>query len=295
MLEQHFSLEDQSSYQQWREQKLACYPLDLTSLMVTLTPHTTDYSVQLQTLKQHCQYYNFALYRFHTPQTITKQHLHNLAQQLGLTHLHANLCAEEDSLSAITQTQHLGQHDYIPYTNKALSWHTDGYYHSSEQTIHGMLLHCMQPAVQGGENRWLDHEIAYILLREANPAYIKALMHPKALTIPANILNGVTIRPASSGAVFRLYSGQLHMRYSARQRHIQWRKDAITQEAVAYLAHLWADDSSPYMMRYTLQAGEGLICNNVLHNRSAFIDSTEPQLCRLLYRGRYLQRVALPA
>ena len=45
---------------------------------------------------------------------------------------------------------------------------------------------------------------------------------------------------------------------------------------------------------YTLQAGEGLICNNVLHNRTQFTDSDDPALKRLLYRGRYYQRVAEP-
>jgi len=38
-----------------------------------------------------------------------------------------------------------------------------------------------------------------------------------------------------------------------------------------------------------LSAGEGIICNNVLHKRNAFED---PQ--RVLYRGRFSNRVALP-
>jgi hypothetical protein len=36
----------------------------------------------------------------------------------------------------------------------------------------------------------------------------------------------------------------------------------------------------------------GLICNNVLHTRSAFSDS--PQHRRLLYRGRYYDRLQFP-
>ena len=294
MRQNPFSLENQASYEQWRDQKLATYPLNLSSLIVSLTPNEANHFAALQTLKHHCQHYNFAVYRFSNPAQVTKQHLHALAQALGLTGLHANLCADEDSLSAITQTQHAGQHDYIPYTDKALSWHTDGYYHSEDQMIHGMLLHCMQPALNGGESRWLDHEIAYILLRDANPAYIEALMHPEALVIPENILNGVVIRPISIGPVFRVRQGQLHMRYSARQRNIQWRNDPMTQEAVEYLAHLWAEDQSPYIVSHTLQAGEGLVCNNVLHNRSAFVDSPDTGKQRLLYRGRYLQRVEQP-
>jgi hypothetical protein len=36
----------------------------------------------------------------------------------------------------------------------------------------------------------------------------------------------------------------------------------------------------------------GLVANNVLHDRDAFID--DPQRPRLLYRARYLDRVASP-
>ena len=45
----------------------------------------------------------------------------------------------------------------------------------------------------------MDHDIAYILLRDANPDYIQALMHPNAFTIPANVLHGETMRPSSPG------------------------------------------------------------------------------------------------
>lgn len=289
-----FLLTNQRTYEQWRAQKLAAYPLDLNTLTTIITPNNNDYITQINRIKQHCAQFNFALYRFAEPETVSRNQLHQLAHDLGLTTIHNNACADEDSLSAITQTKHEGQHDYIPYTDKALSWHTDGYYHPKEQTIHGMLLHCVTPALQGGESRWLDHDIAYILLRDANPAYIEALMHPEALIIPANELNGVVVRPISTGSVFNINNNQLHMRYSARQKNIKWRDDKITLEAVEYLKHLWQNDNSPYIVRMTLKAGEGLICNNILHNRSSFIDSTEIGKQRLLYRGRYLQRVALP-
>ena len=181
--------------------------------------------------------------------------------------------------------------NYESYTNKPLSWHTDGYYNLPEEQIYGMLLHCAQPALEGGESWLMDHEIAYILLRDTNPDYIHALMHPNAFTIPANILNGEIIRPEQSGPVFSVTAaGHLHMRYSARQRNVIWRDDPMTREAADFLLNLWQQDS-PYKIRYTLQAGEGLLCNNVLHNRTAFKDSDDPTQTRLLYRGRYFDRV----
>jgi hypothetical protein len=41
--------------------------------------------------------------------------------------------------------------------------------------VRGLILHCVQSAATGGENQLLDHEIAYILLRDENPDHIRAL------------------------------------------------------------------------------------------------------------------------
>ena len=146
--------------------------------------------------------------------------------------------------------------------------------------------------MQGGESLLLDHEILYILLRDENPNWIKALMQPNAMTIPANILDDKEIRPARTGPVFSVTSeGKLHMRYSARLRNIEWASDADTQAAVAFIQKLWKDEISPYILRYKLKAGEGIIANNVLHRRTEFKDSNEFGKQRLLYRGRYYDAV----
>ena len=44
------------------------------------------------------------------------------------------------------------------------------------------------------------------------------------------------------------------------------------------------------MLRTRLAPGMGLVCNNVLHERSAFEDA--PDRKRLLYRARYVERIA---
>ena len=49
-----------------------------------------------------------------------------------------------------------------------------------------------------------------------------------------------------------------------------------------------ADDKGP-VFHYRLQAGEGLISNNVLHNRTAFEDGTGHK--RLIYRARFYDRI----
>lgn len=287
------NLLDNDFYQKWHKDKLALYPVAASDLRVDIQNADMPTQTELAHLKYSLARYNLVLYRFVNQPAASKQHVHQLAQLMGLKSLAHNLCADADSLTAIQVTQHQGQHDYIPYTDKKLSWHTDGYYNTPHEQIHGMLLHCVRPAVQGGTNLFMDHEIAYLLLREANPAFIDVLLHPQTFTIPANILKGEILRPAQTGSVFSFNAdGSLHMRYSARQKNVIWRDDPTTQAAAQFLLDLWEQDT-PYKLSYTLQAGEGVLCNNVLHCRTAFVDAAEPEKKRLLYRGRYLESAAL--
>ena len=50
---------------------------------------------------------------------------------------------------------------------------------------------------------------------------------------------------------------------------------------------------APDVLRVRLEPGMGLVCNNVLHGRAAFVD--DPAQPRLLYRARYLDRMRAPA
>lgn len=156
--------------------------------------------------------------------------------------------------------------------------------------IRALVLHCVSPAAEGGENRLLDHEIAYILLREENPDFIHALMQRDAMTIPARIDEEGVARPERSGPVFSVdrRTAHLHMRYTARTHSIVWKQDPTTLAAVAALRRL-LDGGSPFIFRVRLEAGMGLVCNNVLHERAAFVDSGKRR--RLLYRARYHERV----
>jgi hypothetical protein len=84
-------------------------------------------------------------------------------------------------------------------------------------------------------------------------------------------------------------SGALHMRYTARTKSIEWKRDPAVEAAVAALARVLAA-ASPFHHRVTLEPGMGIVCNNVLHDRSGFVD--DPRAPRLLYRARYYERVA---
>ncbi len=214
--------------------------------------------------------------------------------RMGLTHMVANPLADEDGISALEAVPEKSARGYIPYSNQRLLWHTDGYYNAPEHSIRAFILHCVRPAATGGENCLLDHEIAYILLRDADPQYVEALAAPDAMTIPANATAGSEFRAAQTGPVFAIEAGALHMRYTARTRSIEWRRDDTTQAAVQCLNRI-LDADSPYVFRLRLAGGQGIVCNNVLHSRSAYTDDPAPGAGRLVYRARYSDRVAVGA
>jgi hypothetical protein len=286
---------EDNAYKNWRINKFQNIPnysqLDLNTLFVEIEDANIPTQLELQKISDSYEKNSFCLYRIKNKASDNKNNIHALAKVLGLSRLDNNICADEDSLTSITNTLHHGQHEYIPYSTKRLSWHTDGYYNTPDRTINAMLLHCVQPAKEGGESLLMDHEIAYLQLRDENPAYIDALMQADAMTIPANILNGEVIREAQTGPVFSITdAGQLHMRYSARKKNIEWKQTANTLEAVAFLEEL-LESNSKYIIKYTLKAAEGLICRNILHRRTAFVDFDDQSKKRLLYRGRYFDEL----
>lgn len=286
---QPFDLDRLVDYQSWRAQKLAAYPASLADLTVNITDPANLQPEEKAQLLANLSKANLVIYKV-TGETASKESIRQLGLQLGLQHLDGNLCSDTDNITSL-QVVDSGRHStYIPYTDKPLSWHTDGYYNDLDHQIQSIVMHCVAPAQQGGENAYLDHEILYLLLRDEDPALIKALMHPQAMSIPPNMEGGEEIRGETVGPVFSVTpDGFLHMRYSARTRNIAWRDDVDTARAVTRIREILSSNS-PYLFRYTLQANEGVISNNVLHNRSGFKDDGESK--RLLYRARYYDRSA---
>jgi alpha-ketoglutarate-dependent taurine dioxygenase len=286
-----FLLSNAQAYAAWRQEKLHNYPRCAAELLVAIA-NPLDLSAQeYRDIMQRLRKTNLALYTVTSQQATDKNRLRQLGRQFGLEQLDSNICADEDSISSLRVMQSGRHQGYIPYTDRALSWHTDGYYNPPDKQIRALLMHCDTPAVEGGANMYLDHEILYLTLRDANPDYISALSRPDVMTIPANVEEGDEIRAAQTGPVFSIDNrGNLHMRYSARTRNIQWRDDALTVDAVAQIQSLLNGDL-PYIIRYRLAANQGIICNNVLHNRTAFVDGTTQLTKRLLYRARYFDRV----
>ena len=281
--------DNDNAYQAWREHKLENYPKRVEDLIVEVNDPRQLTKAEHEAIHSRCRKTNMAIYAGPTGSDPDKAIPKSLGKQFGLTKLDYNMGADDDGVTSLQVVEGKWRGGYIPYTNRPIHWHTDGYYNLPERQIHGLLLHCVSAAASGGENALLDHEIAYIHLRDRNPEYIRALMATNVMTIPPNNENGEQLRPARSGPVFSiLEDGSLHMRYTARTRSIEWSPDPLVREATAALTALLASDSR-YIFRATLQPGQGLISNNVLHDRSGFDDDAEHT--RQLYRLRYYQRI----
>jgi len=287
-----FDLVNESAYLVWRNNKLNDAKPEAADLLVKVANPYQLTPDELCAITERCHRYNMAIYQLQDIQLQDKSLVHDLGEQLGLSRLDANLRSDEDSVSSLQVRDQVGN-QYIPYTNKALSWHTDGYYNPLEKQIYGIIMHCVNPADSGGVNALMNPEAVYIALRDKNPAYIAALMHPQAMTIPDNVEDGKVIRAAQTGPVFIIKEpvgskpGRLHMRFSARKRNIILRDNEETKQAVAMMNDLMADDSM--VTKVALKQGQGIVCNNVLHNRTSFEDSETQK--RLMYRARYYDAV----
>jgi len=291
-LRPQFSLDDHDGYHAWRAQKLAA--TSMPDVIPVNNPGELS-DTERQALLQTCQTRNFALFRVTSPPRNVDLALRAFGRHIGLLDLDQNLCAEDSGVTAITVKATETDHTYIPYTNRPLGWHTDGYYNAGDHQVRAWLLYCARPASEGGDNELFDHEIAYIRIRDENPDWIRALMAPDAFTIPSNTEHGEEIRPDHAGPVFSVSTtdGSLHMRYSARQRNVIWKDDALTRDAATFLLDLFKHGDD-HIFRYKLQSGEGVISNNILHRRDGFRDEPSSGAKRLIYRARYYQRLPLP-
>jgi alpha-ketoglutarate-dependent taurine dioxygenase len=307
-LDSPFHPDNEAGYRAWRAAKLAGYPARGEDLIVEVRdPHAlTD--AEYRAILDRVAKTNMVVYATALGETEDKAAVRALSAQFGLTHLDANWLADEDGISSLTPRDDGAQKrgDYIPYTHNRIRWHTDGYYNPEQRRILAMTLHCVRAAQEGGDNELYDQDLAYIQLRDRNPDWIRALMAPDAMTIPARVDSlplpggeGAIAEPAAiddgeraeeKGPVFLVdpASGGLHLRYTARTKSIAWKDDPVTLAAVKAIEDLLASQP-PGWFRLKLQPGMGLLCNNVLHTRDGFSDTPEHR--RLLYRARYHDRI----
>lgn len=293
-----FSLEDEESYAAWRAAKLAAYPQAATELIVPISDLASPSFDELCALRNLCGRANMAIYdsgEIGADPVRVRPALRALAAALNLRHMEDHRSGGADGIVAIEVAGEGGRAGYIPYSTRPISWHTDGYYnyHGPSRCVQAMLLHFVRDAPEGGVSALFDHEIAYIRLRDRDPAFIEALMHPEAMTIPPGEEAHGRPRPDNVGPVFFVdpAAKALIMRYTARKRYVSWREDGATRRALEALGEIL--ESDPLIVRCKMRPGQGMVCNNVLHKRSGF-DNMGASEGRLLYRVRYHDRLSPP-
>ncbi|MGE4610261.1 MAG: TauD/TfdA family dioxygenase [Paracoccaceae bacterium] len=288
-----FDLGNHTEYATWREQKLSAGARALEAGFIDISDPLNLTDSEISEILARVSDSNIALYS--TPaesdDSILRKNLRAMAEKLGLGEPEGHRSKGENAIVALTVSNRPSQRGFIPYSRKALNWHTDGYYNAPDNQIRGFILHCVQDAMAGGVNQILDNDIAYIRLRDENPDYIAALMQPQAMTIPETHEEDGTLRPASIGPVFHVEGDALIMRYTARTRSIEWRDDPVTRDAVAFLQNLLIV-GDPLMIEAKLKPGQGVINNNALHNRTAFDPSEVGNHSRrIMYRVRFNNRI----
>lgn len=290
ILAPHFDLANAAAYQKWRDSRLEAYPQRVEDLLVEVTDIAEPTPAEQTKLKSLVAACNMAVTveKGVPPDQDDKKALRALGRTLGLESLDGNHLADDDGITPLAVHRDGTRSRYIPYTERPIAWHTDGYYNDQSHRVRGLLLFCARPAAEGGDNKLMDPEALYIALRDEDPALVAALMRPDAMTIPPNEDEGMT-RPAMSGPVFFVENGHLQMRYTARTRSIEWHADPEVQAgAAAIRRHL--EGPAPTLFQARLESGWGLVSNNVLHTREPFTD--DPARPRLLYRARYHDRIS---
>ena len=268
-----------AEFLRWAEEKEKNIPHNVNEILVNIHDINNVKISEISKIKETINRYNSCIYSSKVALKINTNLL-KFVESVGMRTYDCNNI-ESNEISTITPLQN-NKINYIPYTDKSLNWHTDGYY--DRKSIFSWLLHCVNPATQGGENYLLDHELVLreYLLRNDD---INNLMAEDALTIPES---KDTSRSEISTYIFSFKNKyrRLHMRFSMRKDNIG--TSAKASPAIIKLKEIIENDCAKYSLTYKLQKNEGIITNNILHGRKAFKDD---KVKRKLLRIRSYERL----
>ncbi|PKO67192.1 MAG: taurine catabolism dioxygenase TauD, partial [Betaproteobacteria bacterium HGW-Betaproteobacteria-14] len=97
----HFDLDNATAYAAWRDCKLATHPRALADLLVEIAVPQRLTFAEREALLARCAVANMALYASPTGSDPDKDIPRQLGRQLGLTHLDANMLADDDGISPL--------------------------------------------------------------------------------------------------------------------------------------------------------------------------------------------------
>ena len=268
-----------SEFLKWAAQKENNIPKNINEISVEIKDINRATKNEISKIKSTLDKFNSCLYRSNRDLE-SNSCLLDFAKAVGMKTFDCNNI-EANEISTISSIKN-EKIQYIPYTNKALNWHTDGYY--DKKPLFSWLLHCINPADDGGENYLLDHELA---MREYVLSYddIEVLMNKRAITIPESQGSN---RSELSTYIFSFDNDyeKLHMRFSMRKENIKMSDNTFT--AMSKLTNVIENNCSKYSITYKLSKNEGILSNNILHGRNSFKDD---KVQRKLLRIRSYERL----
>ena len=281
---------DSMAVSRWCDARREAYATRGTGQWVEIADPYRLRMAERDAIADRCARFNLALYRFARART-DPDALSAFASAMGLERRDRTLGADRRGIASVRVLRNTPGPEMIPFTSRALNWHTDGYYNAPGQSVRAVVMHCAAPAASGGETTLLDPDLVHAAMHEQDPLLVEALAHPRAMTIPEHEADGALVRPARTGPVFRFLGDPPHllMRYTMRTRSIRWRSTPATARAVAALEATIASLSAHHV-RVRFEAGEGVICNNVLHRRAAFVDDQGAR--RVMLRIRSFEPVS---
>ena len=249
---------------EWAAKKDLDIPSNINDLKVSISDINYVSKAEISQIKQKLTKFNCCIYASGTDLDDNSK-IMRFAQSLGMRTFDSHNI-DDSAISTISANKDENNMRYIPYTNKGLNWHTDGYYDS--KPIFSWLLHCIEPALSGGENFLLDHELA---IREYILKYddIIYLTNNETFSIPTD---EVAKREITSNYVCDMNNEykKLHMNFSMRKENIIVNKDS--ESAMSKLIKIIKEDCKKYHLTYKLSKSEGIVSNNILHGRNAFKD-----------------------
>lgn len=268
-----------SEFLKWAAQKENNIPKNINEISVEIKDINRATKNEISKIRSTLDKFNSCLYRSNRDLE-SNSCLLDFAKAVGMKTFDCNNI-EANEISTISSIKNENV-QYIPYTNKALNWHTDGYY--DKKPLFSWLLHCINPADDGGENYLLDHELA---MREYVLSYddIEVLMNKRAITIPESPGSN---RSELSTYIFSFDNDyeKLHMRFSMRKENIKMSDNTFT--AMSKLTDVIENNCSKYSINYKLSKNEGILSNNILHGRNSFKDD---KVQRKLLRIRSYERL----
>lgn len=269
-----------NEFKQWALEKEDNIPLNIDDLIVKIHDINHATLAEISNIKDIIKRFNYCIYQSKVGLN-AQADLMNFAQSIGMETYDTNNI-HNSPISLIMSLETKNALNYIPYTNKKLNWHTDGYY--DEKPIFSWLLHCEEPAYSGGENYLLDHELA---IREYIIKYdnLESLSSLDAFTIPGNTHAN---RGETKGYICdndNEYK-KFHMKFSMREKNMKLNEQSKT--AIMRMKKIIKEDCKKYCLTYKLSKNEGIVSNNILHGRNSFEDG---KAMRKLYRIRSYERI----